>query len=96
MLTVFDQAHFDHMTAGDRALQAEVAALFRAQADVLRAACAGADWRTAVHTLKGSARGIGLIALANACEEAEASGDEAARERVADALREALSALTVA
>ncbi len=96
MFPVFDQAHFDHMTAGDRALQAEVAALFRAQADALRTACAGEDWRTTVHTLKGSARGIGLMALAHACEEAEAAGDEAARERVTAALCEALSALVTA
>lgn len=96
-MLVLDRAHFDHMTGADRALQAEVAGLFRAQADAWRAACAGGErWREAVHTLKGSARGIGLAALAAACEAAE-QAHEAARDaalaRVRAALEEALSAL---
>lgn len=91
-MSVFDHAHFGAMTAGDRALQLEVIALFRGQADAWRAACAQADgWREAVHTMKGSARGIGLNALAAACEAAEQEG--AALGRVGDALAEALVAL---
>jgi len=75
-MQVFDQAHFDHMTGGDRALQREVVDLFRAQVEGWSAAMsAGHGWRDAVHTLKGSARGIGLSALAAACETAEGAPD---------------------
>ncbi len=90
---VLDRAHFDHMTGGDRALQAEVVALFLGQASDLRAACDGQDWRAAVHTLKGSARGIGLVALADACAAAEQAVEgarAAALDRVRAALAEAL------
>jgi HPt (histidine-containing phosphotransfer) domain-containing protein len=96
-MTVLDRAHFDHMTGADRALQLEVLGLFRMQADGWRAAIStGQDWRTAVHTLKGSARGIGLGALAAACEAAEAAPEgesAAALARVREALSEALVAL---
>jgi HPt (histidine-containing phosphotransfer) domain-containing protein len=96
-MTVLDRAHFDHMTGADRALQAEVAGLFRAQAESWAAACDGAeDWRAAVHTIKGSARGIGLNALAAACEAAEtapAAESLAALANVRAALTEALAAL---
>ena len=50
--------------------------------------------RIAVHTLKGSARGIGLWRLAEACERAEPCVmEEVARAEVRVALAEALSAL---
>lgn len=69
---MLDRAHFDHMTGGDRTLQIEVLELFRRQVTNWRARLAsGEDWREAAHTLKGSARGIGLHALAAACEAAE-------------------------
>jgi HPt (histidine-containing phosphotransfer) domain-containing protein len=74
---ILDRAHFDHMTGGDRALQAEIVRLFRAQAESWRNACASGDWRAAVHTIKGSARGIGLMALAHACVAAENAPPEA-------------------
>jgi HPt (histidine-containing phosphotransfer) domain-containing protein len=96
-MTVLDRAHFDHMTGGDRALQAEIIGLFRAQADGWSGAfAAGQGWREAAHTLKGSARGIGLHALATACEAAEAAaGDEEgpALMRLRAALQDALAAL---
>lgn len=94
-MSVFDRAHFDVMTAGDRALQREVIALFRGQAEAWRAACAQADgWREAVHTMKGSARGIGLTDLAAACEAAEQAPESAAaRERVGASFAEAIAAL---
>jgi HPt (histidine-containing phosphotransfer) domain-containing protein len=92
-MLVLDRAHFHHMTAGDSALQREVADLFRDQAAGWDAALAGAgDWRAVAHTLKGSARGIGLAKLAAACEAAEAAG-EAALPQVREALSEALAAL---
>lgn len=96
-MLVLDRAHFDHMTGADRALQLEVLGLFRMQVDSWRAAFAGGEaWREAVHTMKGSARGIGLSVLAAACEEAENAPDaarEAALARVQAALAEALATL---
>jgi HPt (histidine-containing phosphotransfer) domain-containing protein len=91
-MLVLDRAHFDHMTGGDFALQREVAGLFRGQVAGWEASLAAGDWRTSVHTLKGSARGIGLAKLAAACEAAEAGG-EAGLPAVRAALTEALAAL---
>ncbi len=96
-MTVLDRAHFEHMTGGDRGLQTEVIGLFRAQADGWRARLSeGADWRSAAHTLKGSARGIGLARLAAACEAAETAPDgetPAALASVRTELDHALAAL---
>jgi HPt (histidine-containing phosphotransfer) domain-containing protein len=90
-MIVLDRAHFDHMTAADRALQAEIIGLFRMQAEVWREGLARRD-RDTLHTLKGSARGIGLHALAAACEAAEA-GSERGLTEVLAALDQALAAL---
>jgi HPt (histidine-containing phosphotransfer) domain-containing protein len=94
-MLILDRAHFDHMTGADRALQIEVLGLFRTQVEGWSAAMASAaGWREAVHTLKGSARGIGLNALAAACEAAETAEDnEEGLAGVRVALREALGAL---
>lgn len=96
-MLVLDRAHFDHMTGADRALQVEVLGLFRMQVEAWVAALGqGAGWRDAVHTMKGSARGIGLNRLAAACEVAEAAPDAQSAEvlaRVRAALDEALAAL---
>lgn len=94
---MLDRAHFDHMTGADRVLQAEVANLFRAQAEIWAKACsAGEGWAAAIHTLKGSARGIGLVALAHACEAAEAAPEAMRADSLTSvraALSEALAAL---
>ena len=98
-MDVFDRKHFAHMTGDDAALQREIAGLFRGQIAAWRTAFKpGADWRDAAHTLKGSARGIGLWVLAEACESAEkAPGDaNAALVRLNAALDEALTALDAA
>lgn len=96
-MTALDRTHFDHMTGADRALQVEVVGLFRLQAEGWLAACDGGEgWRAAVHTIKGSARGIGLMALADACEKAEAAAEAdrmAGLAGVRAALTEALAAL---
>lgn len=96
-MQVFDRAHFDHMTAADRDLQLEVLGLFRTQADTWRTLTpATPGWRDAVHTLKGSARGIGLTVLAEACECVEKAADaeaDAGLAAVCVALDEALMAL---
>ena len=87
-MLVLDRAHFDHMTAGDRALQIEVLGLFRQQVEAWRAHLAsGEGWREAAHTLKGSARGIGLNALAAACEAAESAAESERLVALADVHR---------
>lgn len=96
MAQLFDPAHFDHMTGGDRALQTEVLGLFRTQVDGWNAALGQGDWRAAAHAVKGSARGIGLEALAEACEAAELASDAEAAQalaRLREALDQALAAL---
>ena len=42
-MLVLDRAHFDHMTAGDRALQIEVLGLFRQQVEAWRTRLASGD-----------------------------------------------------
>ena len=97
MTVLLDHAHFDMMTGGDRALQAEIAGLFRGQVEGWTAALgAGSGWRDAVHTMKGSARGIGLTQLAALCEAAEEAPDAEAPARLAavkSGLSDALSVL---
>lgn len=94
---ILDRAHFDMMTGGDRALQLEVLGLFRAQVEGWSGAFAMAEgWREALHTMKGSARGIGFAALASACETAESAPDGEAAAALAEvraALGQALAAL---
>lgn len=96
-MTILDRTHFDAMTAGDYALQLEVVGLFRSQAEAWRGACAGgAGWRDVIHRLKGSARGIGLVALSESCAAAEATNDSGAPAALAEVRRsldEALDAL---
>ncbi len=73
---VLDVDHLNLMTGNDTALQLEVFELFERQAALwIRLISPDAPvhtWRDAVHSLKGSARGLGLWAVAEACESAEA------------------------
>lgn len=96
-MALWDRKHFDHMTGADRALQVEVLGLFRTQVEGWRPLLNGAaDWRDMVHTLKGSARGIGLFDLAEACERAETAsvgGVDAALEAVRTELDAAMCEL---
>ena len=95
-----DFNYLETYAGGDMALVEEVLGLFREQAAIwvrlLDPAAEGEAWRDAAHTLKGSARGIGARALAQACGAAElAEPDVGLRtvrlERVKDALHAALS-----
>jgi HPt (histidine-containing phosphotransfer) domain-containing protein len=91
---MLDVAHFSMMTGDDRALQAEIAALFRDQADQWRGGLRAdqqTQFRTA-HTVKGAARGIGFWRLAEACEEIE----NADRAKAVGAVSCALDLLDVA
>lgn len=102
----FDLNHFQAMTGEDPALQAELAALFKAQAKLwerlLVVDAPAPTWRDAAHTLKGSARGLGLWRLAEACSGVEAAARSGLREgpkvhralaRARKELRAALEAL---
>lgn len=70
-----DLVHLSRQTCGDRDLEREVLALFRDQcARLLKviAAEGGAErGRTAAHTLKGAARGVGAFAVADCAEVVE-------------------------
>lgn len=68
-----DIGHLERMTLGERELEREVLALFAQQAeDLLRRLekLPREGWSLA-HTLKGSARGIGAFAVAEASGEVE-------------------------
>lgn len=103
---VFDRAHFAHMTGGDAGLEVEIVQIFRTQTELwsrlLIADAPTPIWRDAAHTVKGSARGLGLWVLAEACERAEELGKAGAVEgalvsqaltTVRASLEEALEAL---
>jgi HPt (histidine-containing phosphotransfer) domain-containing protein len=84
----------------DMELVEEVLGLFREQAGMwlrlLDPHAAGEAWRDGAHSLKGSARAIGAMDLAVACESAELAPPDAGErtvrlERVKDALDAALS-----
>jgi HPt (histidine-containing phosphotransfer) domain-containing protein len=70
-----DRAHLDRMTGGDSELALEVLDLFGEQSAMwqrlLAPSSENADWLVGVHTIKGSARGIGAWDLAEACSTAE-------------------------
>lgn len=74
---VLDRDHLTRYTAGDAALEAELFGLLSDQIDAcitrLRAATAATGWKDAAHTLKGAARGVGAMALGEACAQAEGS-----------------------
>ena len=105
----FDRAHFDRVTGGDFALQVEIKGLFGEQAAAWMAALSDAQaavndtkaLRDMAHTIKGSAAGIGLPALAAASDAVEAAAKAAPdlAQKVAllrAALGEALEALNAA
>jgi HPt (histidine-containing phosphotransfer) domain-containing protein len=74
--TAVDYEHLHAQAAGDRDVMREVLDLFilhTAQIiEGLEAADNPTTWRTLTHTLKGSARGVGAFAVADAAAAAEA------------------------
>jgi HPt (histidine-containing phosphotransfer) domain-containing protein len=79
-LAPIDLNHLRQMTLGNRDLETEVLRLFAAQARSMIAelhAAGGEITPMSVHTLKGSARGIGAHAVALAAESVERSKDPA-------------------
>lgn len=80
-----DLVHLARFTLGDRALEREVLSLFRTQSSQCLEKLQDADdafggeaWQMTVHTIKGSARGIGAWSVAECAEEAERVGAAAA------------------
>jgi len=71
-----DRAHLARFTLGDQALETEVLQLFITQVPTYIGALKSADndrtWKTAAHTLKGSARAVGAWELGDCAAEAEA------------------------
>lgn len=86
---VVDFAYLEDFAAGDAQVIEEVLGLFREQAAIWSTLLdpASEGWRDAVHTIKGSARGVGAFALGQACERAEAEGPSGL-----DGVRDALDA----
>jgi HPt (histidine-containing phosphotransfer) domain-containing protein len=79
-LAILDRDHLSTMTGGDGALQLELFGLFGSQAALWqRLFTVDAPmntWRDAAHACKGSAKGLGLWRLAEACTLAEQLGRE--------------------
>lgn len=79
---VLDREHLARYTLGDEQLEREVLGLFIGQVPETLAAldeARGDDDRfRAVHTLKGSARAVGAVRLANVAERAERAVREGA------------------
>jgi chemotaxis protein histidine kinase CheA len=79
---VIDEEHLGQMTFGDRGLEREVLEIFRRQAAIMLGRISGSEPATAsaaVHTLKGSARGIGAWRVARAAERLEQARAETER-----------------
>jgi HPt (histidine-containing phosphotransfer) domain-containing protein len=77
-----DAEHLAQMTFGDRGLEREVLEIFRRQAAIMLSRIGGVEPGAAfaaVHTLKGSARGIGAWRVARAAERLEHAGGDADR-----------------
>ena len=92
---VIDKQHLAGVTLGDPGLEREVLELFLRQATLMldRIGHAPATVAAAAaHTLKGSARGIGLWRLARAAESFEQAVANAGEDRVKDALSELTAA----
>lgn len=71
-----DYDHLNRYVAGDVALTREIFGLFQHQVEMWgRGLTADADdevWASVTHSLKGSAKAVGALALAHYCEAAEA------------------------
>ncbi len=70
-----DYAHLKVQAAGDKGVMREVLALFVTHCEQVLTELERADdaksWKMWTHTLKGSARGVGAFAVADAAADAE-------------------------
>lgn len=73
--TEIDFDHLNQYVGGDAALTAEIFGLFKNQVDMLekslRVDSDDEIWAAITHSLKGTAKAVGAIRLANICEKAE-------------------------
>ena len=87
-----DLEHLARYTLGNRSLQEEVLGLFRGQSETylqhLQDAGDAKAWADAAHTLKGSARSVGAMAVAQHAELAEALTGNPGSENHQTALQE--------
>lgn len=78
-----DFDHLNQYVGGDASLTKEIFGLFKNQVDIwakqLQADANDDIWAAVTHSLKGSARAIGAMKLAQACETAEAIIGESRR-----------------
>ncbi len=74
-----DFAYLQSFAAGDQSIVDHILVLFRGQAEgwLEHFATSPGEWREVVHTIKGTSRGVGAMALGDACERAERDGDGA-------------------
>lgn len=74
-MPLFDHEHLLRYTGEDAALQRELIGLMLDQAErcvgMMDLAREPSEWRAAVHTLKGSSRGVGAFALGDLCDQVE-------------------------
>ena len=96
---ILDLEHLRRYTMGSPELERELIGLFLKQlpslTDELRHACDIKEWRFATHTLKGSARVVGAIGIAEIAELMEDKGRSHATQDIA-ALESAISAFKAA
>ena len=78
LMTDSREIDFDHLNqyvGGDADLTREIFGLFRNQVEMwgrgLQADAEDEIWASVTHSLKGSARAVGAMSLAGACEKAE-------------------------
>ena len=78
---VLDLVHLRRYTQGNAELEAELLSLFAGQlpglVSQIRDGGAASDWKLAVHTLKGSARAIGAVAIGELALRLEEAGHAA-------------------
>jgi len=88
-----DVSVLETFTQGDTALADEVLGLFQEQARLWSPLLDASEpgWKDAVHTLKGSAAGVGARALADSCARAEQAEKDVLASRLA-AVHDALDA----
>jgi HPt (histidine-containing phosphotransfer) domain-containing protein len=81
--SILDLDHLKRFTGGDAAVEAEILAIFIEQADMwlklLEVDVESDAYRSAAHTIKGAARGVGAHALGDVAEIAEKLGDDASK-----------------
>lgn len=99
---IIDLAHLTQYTMQDKALEQELLGLFKEQAvlqfENIESASDKSDWVMAVHTLKGSARGIGALQVADLSADLEKigfEGDEAQKQPLVSRLKHAVAVCIV-